>query len=141
MQSACPLNPIGRSSSSAGDAGTGVGVGVEVGTIFGLGVGVNVGLGVGTNVGLGVGISTCVGVGVGVVCTAAVDVPQAAIRMLIRAIQRPIASILLCIAVDRFLVKVNSSRNVSCNIITLPLFRTIAEQWSCKNAFIVRRNV
>jgi len=119
VQSACPLNPIGRSSSSAGAAGTGVGVGC---TAFGVGVGGNVGLGVGANVGLGVGISTCVGVGVGAVCTAAVDVPQAAIRMLIRAIQTPITIIFLCIAVDRLFVKVNSSRNVSCNIIILPFF-------------------
>lgn len=125
VQSACPLNPIGRSSSSAGDAVTGIGVGVGVGTVFGLGVGVSVGLGVGTNVGLGVGISTCVGVGVGAVCTAVVAVPQAAIRMLIRAIQRPMIIIFLCIAVDRFFVKVNSSRNVSCNIIILLFFERL----------------
>jgi len=124
VQSACPLNPIGRSSSSAGDAVTGVGVGVATAgcTAFGVGVGVSVGLGVGANVGLGVGISTCVGVGVGVVCTAVVDVPQAAMRRLIRAIQRPMTIIFLCVAVDRFFVKVNSSRNVSCNIIILPFF-------------------
>lgn len=124
MQSACPLNPIGRSSSSAGDVETGVGVGVGC-TAFGVGVGGNVGLGVGANVGLGVGISICVGVGVGAVCTVAVDVPQAAMRTLIRAIQRPITNIFLCIAVDRFFVKVNSSRNVSCNIIILPFFERL----------------
>ena len=124
MQSACPLNPIGRSSSSAGDAETGVGVGVGC-TAFGVGVGGNLGLGVGANVGFGVGISICVGVGVGAVCTVAVDVPQAAMRTLIRAIQRPITNIFLCIAVDRFFVKVNSSRNVSCNIIILPFFERL----------------
>ena len=100
------LIEAGRRSSTAGAAGAGGCVGAGgggggvvgaggglVGLGVGFGVGLGVGLGVGARVGVGVEATTCVGVGDGTDFATVVDEPQAANRLLRKAIQRTVKSI------------------------------------------------